>query len=404
MSSIAFQLIAVTVTKPTAPAAINAIPRGMPTPERHKIMPRTKSAALTTAVICPISPCNSVIIVFQFSVATVTSPTAPAASRAIPSGKAAPEKTRIAPNIRRAVLTIAVIVPTLLCKAPTIASQFSATAVASDTAPAIIKPIPRGKFAPENVNTAPSTNSALPSSKAISETTCLILIVVLSQLIATVVAINAAPAIIRPIPSGIFAPENVNRAPITSRATESISKIPVILFCISVDMLPQLSATAAPSALAPTIIRPIPRGMFAPENARIAPTTNDAPPTSVNTCVIAPSNGPSSAPQFSAIMVAKPTAPAAIKASPSGMFIPENVRIAPRARSAPLIYAVNSSIFCLYSTVEKSSKIGFIPSVAPAPPEIVPLPDNLLIVSKEARAFPDFFAASPTLSIAFDSL
>ena len=138
----------------------------------------------------------------------------------------------------------------------------------------------------------------------------------------------------------------------------------------------------------------------------MAPITSAAPPSIIRTLLIASSNGPSSAPQFSETTDTSPIAPAAIRNSPRGIFTPENARSAPSARRAPLTYAVNSSIFCLYSAVEKSSKTGFIPSDAPAPvpPEAAPPPDSLLISSKLARDLLAFLAADPTPSTAFASL
>ena len=83
------------------------------------------------------------------------------------------------------------------------------------------------------------------------------------------------------------------------------------------------------------------------------------------------------------------------------MFAPENVRIAPSARSAA---PVNSSTIALNWSLIAPVKSGAIPpaSISPAPEE----PDclSLLIVvssSKSARLPDASFAASPTPSIAF---
>ena len=178
----------------------------------------------------------------------------------------------------------------------------------------------------------------------------------------------------------------------------------IILFTLS-GIYSQFSAAAVASDAAPAIISAIPSGTFAPENARIAPITKAAVPSVIRTCDIDARRRSSIAPQFSLITDTSPMAPAAINANPSGMFTPEKANIAPRARSAPLTYAVISSIFLLYSRVSKFSKIGLILS-NPLPPAEDPAAFFVLIVfisSKPAREPAASSAAAPTLSRASDS-
>ena len=131
------------------------------------------------------------------------------------------------------------------------------------------------------------------------------------------------------------------------------------------------------------------------------PITSSAPLIIDIRSPIVPVNAFFTASQFVFIADARPTAPNAINAIPRGMFAPENAKIAPRPSSDMLTYAVSSSILFLYSSVLNSPKSGDI-SPPPPPPLSLWLAElSLLISSKDANCFAAFFAALPVPLIAF---
>ena len=221
---------------------------------------------------------------------------------------------------------------------------------------------------------------------------------------ATDAAIDAAPAIINPIPRGKFAPEKQSTAPMASKVIPSaIIKADNVFFVLSFTAF-QFKATAVPSIAAPASISPMPRGMFAPDKHKIAPMARAKRPSTESTFVSAALRRSDIAFQFSLISVTSPIAPAAISAIPRGIFAPEKQRIAPSAKREPQRYAVISSIFALYASLLNCSNTGDKRSAradaAPPPLEL----DRVLISSKLARFACASFAAAPTFSTAFASL
>ena len=81
------------------PLAIIARPRGIPTPVIQRIKPRAiRPTLLACSFILLSTPEIFVFIVSQFTTASVTNPTAPVAIRAIPKGRLTPLTARIIPT------------------------------------------------------------------------------------------------------------------------------------------------------------------------------------------------------------------------------------------------------------------------------------------------------------------
>ena len=154
------QFGATDVARPDAPAISRPKPSGIAAPVKISITPRTSRAALTSAVIAPIGPCKRLVNVSQFAATVIARPDAPRIRSPIPRGSAAPEKARIAPRAKRAALTIPTTNPIGPSSVVWIVSQFAATDVARPAAPRISIPIPKGIFAPEKVIIAPIARSA----------------------------------------------------------------------------------------------------------------------------------------------------------------------------------------------------------------------------------------------------
>ena len=278
LSRIKFQFGAIDVARPIPPAIKRPMPRGTFAPLNARIAPRTISAPLTNAVTAPIGPCIAVSMESQFTAASVASPIAPASISPIPNGMFAPVKAKIAPKTRSAALTIATTFPIGPSSAFSIEFQFRATVAASPIAPAIKRPIPSAGLAPEKVIIAPNTSKAALTSPIIIPICDFMVLVMVSQFAATTAANPTAPAIIRPIPRGMFVPLNTSRIPIARRAVLTIATISPRIPCKSVEIAPQFVLTASQIAIAPITISPIPRGIFAPENVNIAPSAKSAAP------------------------------------------------------------------------------------------------------------------------------
>ena len=160
------QFSAVTATRPAAPAAMRAIPSGSEIPENARIAPITSSAAARTAYIPAIGPVSSCLILSQFKAAAAARPAAPITINAIPRGRFAPVKARIAPRTSAAPETKVKIFPIEPSICSFNVSQSSPAAAAMDAAPNAIRAIPRGILTPEKARIAPSTRKASPSSSS----------------------------------------------------------------------------------------------------------------------------------------------------------------------------------------------------------------------------------------------
>ena len=143
-----------------APAAIRPMPRTMPAPVRAKIKPVTNMSDAPIAMIFPRGPCSFADIAFQFKAAAVPSAAAPATMRPMPSGMFAPEKARIAPITSSPVPRIASVKVSAFFIFVGMVSQSSLSAFARPSAPTAIIPSPRGTLMPVNVKTAPRASKA----------------------------------------------------------------------------------------------------------------------------------------------------------------------------------------------------------------------------------------------------
>ena len=219
------------------------------------------------------------MIVPQFTAAVAANPAAPATIKPIPSGMFAPLNARIAPTARSAPLTTAVTAPIGPFKAFEIVPQLIAITAANPTAPATIRPMPSGIFAPENVRIAPMASRAVLSSAVITPIGPCKASTIAFQFAATVAAIPTAPASISPMPSGMLAPEKTRIAPITSSAPLMIAVIRPTCPCNTSTISPQWLLTASQIASAPIAISAMPSGIFAPLNVKIAPSASRAAPT-----------------------------------------------------------------------------------------------------------------------------
>ena len=424
------QLRATAVPIEAAPANIKPTPNAVPAPVKARIAPIASAAAPTISKMFVTVFLTSFVIEFQFKPTVAANPTAPTANIPIPRPVATPVNARIAPIPSKAPLTIAVRLVIELERSPVRESQLRATADTRDTAPAAIIPTPSGIFTPVKASIAPKVNKApptIPSSKPIVFFSGLD---IASQFKPTVVANPTAPAAIRAIPSGTETPVKANNAPIASKPPLTIPVRIDNVFDISPLRNFQLIAAAVASEVAPATIRPAPRGTFTPENARNAPMANKNPPKTEVTVVSTFASLSDIASQFEITTEAKPTAPAAIKPSPRGMFAPVTTRIVPIANINPLQIAVISFrasviIFTISSTLEftrspiksysGSSKPKSPPPIPPTPPAPPPLPrlelslgEMMFNSSIPSRAFLSFFApfaalprpfpASPALS------
>ena len=198
---------------------------------------------------------------------------------AIPNGNFTPLKAKIAPTANNAVLTIPVTAPIGPRNAFIIAFQFNATAPPRFNAPVAIKAIPNGNFTPLKANIAPTTRSAVPTIAIIALITVCTSLDNAFQLGAiTVAAINTPPAI-NAIPKGIFVPLKANIAPTTNNASVTMVSITAITPLISSLNAFVFIAICDASDTAPIAIRAIPKGTLIPVNAKIAPTANGIPPT-----------------------------------------------------------------------------------------------------------------------------
>ena len=106
------QLIATAVPRAAAPARIRPTPRGVATPVKARIIPMAMEAAPAMRRIFVVTFLILSGILFQFKPTVAARPTAPAAIIAIPSPVATPVRARIAPTPIKAPLTIATILIT----------------------------------------------------------------------------------------------------------------------------------------------------------------------------------------------------------------------------------------------------------------------------------------------------
>ena len=106
------QLRATAVPRAAAPARIRPTPRGVATPVKARIIPIAMEAAPAMRRIFVVTFLILSGILFQFKPTVAARPTAPAAIIAIPSPVATPVRARIAPTPIKAPLTIATMLST----------------------------------------------------------------------------------------------------------------------------------------------------------------------------------------------------------------------------------------------------------------------------------------------------
>ena len=106
------QLRATAVPIAAAPARIRPTPRGVATPVKARIIPMAMEAAPAMRRIFVVTFLILSGILFQFKPTVAARPTAPAAIIAIPSPVATPVRARIAPTPIKAPLTIATMLST----------------------------------------------------------------------------------------------------------------------------------------------------------------------------------------------------------------------------------------------------------------------------------------------------
>ena len=335
LSTILSQLNATAVPREAAPPNMRPKPRAVPTPVKSNITPIANAAAPMTANTLPIVPCRVVTILSQLNATAVPREAAPANIKPRPRAVPAPVKSKIVPIAKEAAPMIPKTLPIVPSKDSTMLSQFNATAVPSVTAPAAKRAIPKGMLIPENASIPPIPNNESPTAVAISVIVFFVLSVIESQLRTTAEPNVTAPAAIKPIPRGILTPVKARIAPIPSKAPPTIYSIPVIVLDMSVFSFSQFKATAAARETAPPAISAIPRGIFTPVNASTAPNANNAPPTIPVSVPIAVLIGSDIESQFKPTEVARVTAPAAKRAIPSGTETPVNANNAPIANKAP---------------------------------------------------------------------
>ena len=371
------QLRATPATSEPAPAAIRATPRGIPTPVRQRITPR---ASIAAPAIIPISLSTLLIlptILSQFKATPATRETAPAAIRAIPKGNATPDKARIAPTaIRAAPTAIPISLSTALIFS-VIAPQLREAVAMIPTAPAAIMAIPRGVATPVRARIAPIPISAPLTIEVIVEIDPLRSPVMESQLRATAETREIAPAAIMPIPRGIFTPVSAKIAPKVSNAPPTIASNVPIAFRIGSDMESQLRPIAVASPIAPAAISAIPRGTETPVKANNAPIASNAPltiPVKIDSAFF---KSPLRNFQFIVAAVARDTAPATISPAPSGTFTPEKTRNAPIAnRNPPRTPVTSVSVFANLSDIP--FQFSAITAASPtAPTAIRPRPSGI---------------------------
>ena len=222
--------------------------------------------------------------------------------------------------------------------------HFRETTVARLTAPAAIRAIPNGVATPVSANTAPMPRTA-PLTVSMSVLRApFVLVFRLPHFRATTVARPTAPAAMRAMPSGVATPVSANTAPMARTAPLTVSMSVLRAPFVLVFRLPHFRATTVTRPTAPAAIRAMPSGVATPVNASTAPMPRAAP-LAVSTSVLrAPFVLVFRLPHFSATTVTRPTAPAAIRAMPSGVATPVNANTAPMARTAPLTSAVISPI------------------------------------------------------------
>ena len=213
---------------------------------------------------------------------------------------------------------------------PTRLSQFAATVDASPAVPARISPRPTGTL-PDSRASIPRAREA-PLIKAVTfPIGPFNFSIRKSQLME--MAATLTPAIIMGIPiSGC--PANANTAPIPREAPPTIDAIAFTFSSIVSPMVFHAMVTEPSPVDNAPIIKPMPRDIFPPEKASIAPTANP-PANAASTAAIACFTSVLIPSQFATIALVIDAAPEASKPRPNGMFAPVNKRIAPRASSAP---------------------------------------------------------------------
>ena len=167
----AFQFNATADTRDTAPAAIMPTPRGIFAPVNARIAPKVRSAPPTMLSRRPIALRMGSDILSQFKPIAVTRPTAPAAISAIPRGTSTPVKANSAPIANNAPLTIPVRIDSAFLMSPLRNFQLIAAAVTKAAAPATIRAAPSGTFTPENARNAPIASRKPPRTPVINVST-----------------------------------------------------------------------------------------------------------------------------------------------------------------------------------------------------------------------------------------
>ena len=262
----------------TAPAASRARPNGIFAPENASAAPIARNATDTTVVIMAITFWISSLRPFQLRAITETREVAPIAISAIPRG-IHPEKARIAPSAKVAPLTSNPTLDKGEARASGILFQFRAAADTSVTAPTAISAIPSPVATPVKANIAPTAREAparTPVKVVKASVRCWSL---LCQLITAAVTRLAPPKAIKAIPRGRFAPENAIIAPRASRKPPTTPVMRASVLASSLLIAVQFSPTVAARPTAPAAIRPTPSGIFTPVTTRIAPTASIKPET-----------------------------------------------------------------------------------------------------------------------------
>ena len=219
-----------------------------------------------------------------------------------------------------------------------------------------------------------------------------------SQLAAREVASPTAPTDRSPSPRGIFAPENSRTAPSTSNAALIVPVTAPTGPSRYSETVSQLAAAYVASPTAPIAMRAKPSGRFTPEKARIAPSASEAALTSPVTEPIGPRSNSSMVLQLAAATATSPTAPIAISAIPRGTFTPENARRAPSAREAPLTTAVSVPIGPC-RTSDSDSQFTATTVANPSAPIAISAMPNGTFAPENARSAPSTNKAPLTTAV-----
>ena len=166
-------------------------------------------------------------------------------------------------------------------------SQFAVSAVCNTGCTECNQANANGEIAAQRRITSSARNAPMQRARLLQETT-LTLFFNSPQFIAAAAPIVAAPVTIRPIPNGCLRQRTQQSTDGEHCAAHNEHDCAYNHF--HPDCRSAVPARAAPDAIiaAPAIISPIPSGIFAPLNTRIAPIAIDAPPRITIRLAIAP--------------------------------------------------------------------------------------------------------------------